>query len=173
VLRSAVYSLVIYADFSGYSDIVIASTRLAGVSVPENFQLPYFARNLRDFWQRWHITFTRFLTRYIFVPVTRALQGRLAKPSPAKVAAAGYVVTFAFCGVWHGSTPNYLAWGLYHGLGLTVYDAFNRGRMAKLRQQGRVAPARRWSVPLFAAFTFLFVSVGWTLFILPVSFWAR
>lgn len=166
VLRSVIYSLVIYLDFSGYSDIAISSGFLIGVAVPENFRLPYLARNLREFWQRWHITFTRFLTQYLFIPLVRAAQRRFSGITPFQTASVAYLLTFLFCGFWHGSTPGYLAWGLYHGVGLVGYDLYRKQRLApkepSLLNRG-----------VHVAATFLFVSVGWVLFTLPLAFWVR
>jgi alginate O-acetyltransferase complex protein AlgI len=120
VTASFVYSIVIWADFSGYSDAAIAASRLIGVGAPENFNRPYFAPNIREFWQRWHISFSRVLTSYLFVPISRALQRRLKGRKPVMVIA--YLATFLACGYWHGPTANFLAWGAYHGVGLIVFD---------------------------------------------------
>ena len=174
LVKSAVYSLVIYLDFSGYSDIAISAGRLLGVRVPENFRLPYFAPNLRDFWQRWHITFTRFLTQYLFIPFVRVFQARVAGAGATLTASTAYLATFAFCGFWHGSTANFLAWGVYHGLGLAGYDYWRQRRMAAARRAGKLlTPPGRLAHGALAALTFLFVSVGWIFFVLPLGFWTR
>lgn len=169
--RSLVYSLFIYVDFSGYSDIAISAGRLLGIAVPENFNLPYLASSLRGFWQRWHITFTRFLTQYIFVPFTRYLSRDPKSLSVQTMATFGYLVTFSFCGFWHGSTLNFLLWGLYHGAGLAAYDWYRRKR--GLASAGGLSHGWKNTFIHFAstAGTFLFVSIGWTLFVLPMSFW--
>jgi alginate O-acetyltransferase complex protein AlgI len=173
VARSVIYSFVIYLDFSGYSDIAIAGSRLLGIRVPENFRMPYAARNLRDFWQRWHITFTRFLTQYLFVPTARLLQKRGAWAQSALTSTA-YLLTFAFCGFWHGSTANFLAWGVYHGAGLSAYDWFRQRQLAaaRLSRTPIKTPGTLLRV-VFTAMTFLFVSLGWIFFILPLGFWTR
>jgi len=167
-IRSLVYSLVLYFDFSGYCDVAIGSSGLLGISVPENFRLPYIASNIRDFWQRWHITFTRFLTQYMFIPFTRSLQNRLLWTG-AKLAVVAYLFTFAFVGFWHGSTLNFLAWGIYLGIGLSIYDVYKRyfSKRAVAKE-----PSFRSTLVRYAAvlFTFLFISVGWIFFVLPVKF---
>jgi alginate O-acetyltransferase complex protein AlgI len=172
LLRSVIYSLVIYLDFSGYSDIAISSGRLVGVAVPENFRLPYLAGNLRDFWQRWHITFTRFLTQYLFVPFVRGFQRRLSGVTAMTLSSSAYLATFLFCGFWHGSTANYLAWGLYHGVGLAAYDYYRQRRLSARPPVPGAAGGSRWRYGLGALATFLFVSVGWLFFTLPLSFWS-
>ena len=169
--RSVAYSLVIYLDFSGYSDIAIASGALLGIRVPENFRLPYLASDLRDFWQRWHITFTRVLTQYLFIPFVRVLQARVGRLSALGTSTLAYLVTFLFCGFWHGSTPNYLAWGLYHGLGLVALDYLRRRSTARPPRQAGAGRLARQAAGTLA--TFLFVSLGWLFFMLPMSFWSR
>ncbi|NUP07115.1 MAG: MBOAT family protein [Polyangiaceae bacterium] len=163
VVASMVYSVVLWADFSGYSDIAIGSARLAGVETPENFRWPYAAPNIREFWQRWHITFSRVLTSYVFVPVARALQGRLGA-RPRLVAVLAYLVTFLFCGYWHGATLNFVLWGLYHGVGMIGYDLLK----ADPKKLKRLSPRHKRARSLVMAFcTFVFVSIGWVLFVLP------
>jgi D-alanyl-lipoteichoic acid acyltransferase DltB (MBOAT superfamily) len=163
------YSLVIWLDFSGYSDVAIALSRFAGVDTPENFNNPYSARNIRDFWQRWHITFSRALTSYVFVPISRQLRPRLKHPKAVMV--ASYTATFAFCGYWHGPTIEFVLWGLWHAAGLIGFDLYRqramrrRLKLKKKPPQGRAALLQRvWATAL----TFTFVSVGWIFFAVPI-----
>ena len=135
--RSIVYSFVIYLDFSGYSDIAVGAGGVLGIRVPENFNLPYLSRSIREFWQSWHITFTRFLTQYLFVPLTRALPRYAPSLTGPSLATSAYLATFLFCGFWHGSTWNYLAWGAYHGIGMAVYDVYRQRRVLRLRRAGK------------------------------------
>ena len=171
VAGSFAYSVVIWADFSGYSDLAIATSRVVGIRTPENFNYPYAAANIRDFWQRWHITFSRVLTGYVFVPVSRKLNGAFGARRNV-VMVASYLATFLFCGYWHGPTLNFLLWGLYHGAGLVVYDIYRQGATKRrLRRKGR--PAFRYAEPLgraaSVALTFSFVSLGWVFFVLPAG----
>ena len=169
--RAFVYSAVLYLDFSGYCDIAIGASRLLGVSVPENFILPYLATNIRDFWQRWHMTFTRFVTQYVFIPFVRTCQVSLAVKATPILGVIAYLVTFAFVGFWHGAGSNFLVWGIWHGTGMALYDLYRR-RFAKdvawwERVSGPWTLARR---AVAIGITFSFVSVGWILFVLPVGF---
>lgn len=171
-LGAIAYSAVLYLDFSGYSDMAIAVSRLVGMDAPENFRLPYLARNIREFWQRWHITFTRALTAYIFVPLSRAMQKRWTG-RPRLVMMTGYAVTFGFAGYWHGPTANFVAWGLYHAAGLIAYDLFRNWRLrrrvgsgTKVEAHALLARARHG---VAVAATFLFVSLGWVFFVLPLN----
>lgn len=174
VLGSFAYSVVIWADFSGYSDLAIATARLVGINTPENFNYPYAAVNIRDFWQRWHITFSRVLTAYIFVPVSRRLNAAFGERRRA-VLVASYLATFLFCGYWHGPTLNFLLWGLYHGAGLVVYDLYRQAaNRRRLKRRGNPpAPpfphAERVARAASVALTFTFVSLGWVFFVLPTA----
>lgn len=172
VIGALAYSFVIYLNFSGYTDVVVSASRLIGIDVPENFRLPYLARNPREFWQRWHITFTRSLTSYVFVPVSR-LVGSVSNGNRSALLVLATLVTFLFCGYWHGPTLGFVLWGLYHGLGLIVYDLWIRRQAPRL-----VAPADVRASQLTIArlrdaaailVTFVFVSLGWIPFVLPAG----
>jgi D-alanyl-lipoteichoic acid acyltransferase DltB (MBOAT superfamily) len=171
VFASFIYSIVIWADFSGYSDLAIGTSRLMGMRTPENFNYPYAARNIRDFWQRWHITFSRVLTSYIFVPISRNLQ-RAIGDRRKTILVVAYLATFLFCGYWHGPTLNFLLWGVYHGLALIIYD-FYRQRTAKRRLQAAARSRFFYAEPLIGVFsrllTFALVSIGWIFFVLPAG----
>jgi alginate O-acetyltransferase complex protein AlgI len=171
VVGSFAYSIVIWANFSGYSDLAIATARVVGIRTPENFNYPYAAVNIRDFWQRWHITFSRVLTAYVFVPVSRKLNAALGARRKT-VLAASYLATFLFCGYWHGPTLNFLLWGLYHGAGLVAYDLYRQGA-TKRRLKRKGAPKLRHAEALgraaSVALTFSFVSLGWVFFVLPAG----
>jgi alginate O-acetyltransferase complex protein AlgI len=168
---SFAYSVVIWADFSGYSDLAIATSRLAGIYTPENFNYPYAAGNIREFWQRWHMTFSRVLMSYVFVPVSRKLRAATGRRGRAVVIAAS-LLTFLFCGYWHGPTLNFLLWGLYHGLGIVVYDLYRRGApRRRLKREGRPPStyAGLLGRGLSVLLTFSFVSLGWVFFALPAG----
>ena len=100
-----------YFDFSAYSDIAIGSSRLFGLRIMENFNMPFLARSLRDFWQRWHMTLASWVLTYVYMP----LVGHTRNPF------VSIVVTFAVVGVWHAAWPlHWLFWGLWHGIGLAI-----------------------------------------------------
>lgn len=170
VVACFAYSIVIWADFSGYSDMAIACGRLLGLELPENFQRPYLSANVREFWQRWHISFSRVLTGYVFIPLSRALGERLGERRRA-ILIIGYLATFLFCGYWHGPTLNFLLWGLYHALGLIAYDLYRPWAQRRRRKKGKAPPPPPWRARLShaaaVAGTFAFVSLGWSFFVLP------
>ena len=175
-IACAAYSVVIWANFSGYSDVAIGVSRLSGLGTPENFNYPYGALNIREFWQRWHISFTRVLTTYLFIPLSRWLSLHLGD-KPKGIMALSYLATFLFCGFWHGAAPNMVLWGAYHGVALILYDLYRpwaakRRLRRKAQKKGAILP-KVVTDSLAAAGTFAVVSAGWALFVLPLSFFLK
>src|SRR5262245_19067616 len=125
-------SLRVYMDFAGASDIAIGLAAVYGVTISENFDHPFLRRNLVQLWQRWHMTLTRWLRRYLFVPTSRALirRGGAAMDVPAVVIAQ--IVTMVFCGLWHGLAWNFALWGLLQAAGLIWVGLLARGLGARL-----------------------------------------
>jgi alginate O-acetyltransferase complex protein AlgI len=153
------YGVKIYFDFSGYSDIAIGSARLFGLEVPENFDWPYFRTNIASFWRHWHISLTRWLMDYIFIPLggSRVAPGRIY---------FNLLVTMLVSGIWHGAGLNFLVWGAWHGLLLTLHRMWVQWR-------GPARPDRPFHrVALSAVGTFAWVNVGWAFFCmdLPTAF---
>ena len=107
------YALQIYFDFSGYSDMAIGLGRIFGFRFPENFDYPYVARSVREFWRRWHMTLSRFFRDYLYIPLGGSRHG------PARTA-LNLLIVFALCGLWHGASWNFLAWGIFHGMFLSL-----------------------------------------------------
>src|SRR6185437_3614452 len=102
------YTLQIYYDFSGYSDMAIGLGRLLGFDFPENFNQPYRSASITEFWRRWHMTLSRWFRDYVYIPLGGNRRG------PARTYVNLWIV-FALCGLWHGAGLNFLVWGLYHG----------------------------------------------------------
>jgi D-alanyl-lipoteichoic acid acyltransferase DltB (MBOAT superfamily) len=114
--------LWLYLDFSAYSDIAVGVGTLIGVATPENFNRPLLARNVIEFWERWHISLSQFIRRNLFIPIQMALMRRTDGRWPLPCAITAIVVSFGLCGLWHGVAVPFLAWGLLQALGLvTVY----------------------------------------------------
>jgi len=162
-LLAVAYSLMIFFDFSGYTDIAIAIALLLGIKLPENFNAPYFKPNLTQFWNNWHITLTQWMRAYYFNPVTRWLRTR-ALPVTL-ILLITQITTMLLIGLWHGVTWNFAIWGLWHGLGLFIHNRWSEFARARFPQGGdawaRVQPA------LGAAATFVYVTLGWVWFALP------
>jgi len=159
------YSLRLYFDFSGYTDVAIGMGVLMGFKLPENFDRPYLKTDLAAFWNSWHITLARWFRAYIFNPLTRALRrGALARRVWI-IVLAGQFVTMTLIGLWHGMTLNFTLWGLWHAAGL-----FAHNRWVELRRTRGLAlpsgPLARLEPLLGGVLTFNFVSLGWVWFAL-------
>jgi alginate O-acetyltransferase complex protein AlgI len=107
-----------YLDFAGYSDVAIGLGAVFGYRIEENFDRPFLRRNLVQLWQRWHMTLTRWLRVYLFIPVTRLLIRRAPAVGDRGAAVVGQCVAMTFCGLWHGLGWNFALWGMLHALGL-------------------------------------------------------
>ncbi len=159
----SLYSIYIYLDFSGYSDIAIGSGYLLGVKTPENFSNPYLARNISDFWKRWHMTFSLFLRENIFMPFVKALSKAFPKAPRLSVSIFGYLFTFGLCGIWHGETVNFLYWGLWHGVGLILFKVWTL-YFWKDRSKNWVGAKSYLTNGASILVNFLFVTYGWLFF---------
>ncbi len=109
------YAIQIYADFSGYTDMALGIGRIFNIRLTQNFQSPYLATSVADFWRRWHISFSRWILDYIFRPLQ--MQWRISRNFGT---AAALLITFLLCGIWHGPTAGFIVWGLLHGIYLSV-----------------------------------------------------
>lgn len=131
------YSLQLYFDFSGYSDMAIGLGLMFNIRLPVNFDSPYKARSMVEYWQRWHISLTRYFTQYVYTPLTvAAMRRRKARRLPinrnaqmtlrgfAEIAAAPLIITILLAGIWHGAGVTFLAFGLLHAFYLTINRAY-------------------------------------------------
>ncbi len=107
------YTFQIYFDFSGYSDMAIALARMFGIILPQNFNSPYKAVNVSDFWRRWHMTLSRFLRDYLYIPLGGNRRGEFRRYM-------NLMVTMGLGGLWHGAAWTFVLWGLFHGTGLAI-----------------------------------------------------
>jgi D-alanyl-lipoteichoic acid acyltransferase DltB (MBOAT superfamily) len=132
------FSLQIYADFSGYSDMAIGVGKLLGFSMAKNFNYPFFARNIAEFWRNWHMSLTSWLTDYIFMP----LHSKFRKAGKAGIIAA-VIINFLLVGFWHGANWTFVLLGLYHGLlyiPLILSGGFGKTRKLIVTRAGLPAP---------------------------------
>lgn len=113
----------VYFDFSGYSDIAMGSAMLLGFPIKRNFDAPFRSSSISEFWRRWHISLSEFITTYLYTPILR----RLGKVSLAKSAVAS-VLAMLIAGLWHGATWNYLLFGLLHGVALAAYQYWKKAK---------------------------------------------
>ncbi len=135
---AAGFCLQLFFDFSGYSDMAIGLGLMFGFLLPFNFNNPLASRSITDFWNRWHITMTRFFTMYVYSPLAlaanRAIDGRNVGPVPAfaRCIAIPTLITFLAAGLWHGAGWTFVVFGLVHGVALTINRAWREAKMPKL-----------------------------------------
>jgi alginate O-acetyltransferase complex protein AlgI len=144
------YAIVIYADFSGYTDIAIGVAKLLGFQFPRNFDRPYAAVSIQDFWRRWHMTLSRWLRDYLYIPLGGNRRG-------TRRTAINVMITMVLGGLWHGAAWTFVFWGAYHG-GLLATERWRRGAGPEEREERRSDRLRRHAV------TFALVCVGWVFF---------
>ena len=123
-MATAGFGLQLYFDFSGYTDMARGAALLLNVNLPQNFNDPFRALSITDFWQRWHISLTNFITTYIYTPILRARRPTFRRAMFATV------VTMTIAGIWHGAGWGFALMGLWHGIGLAVHKAWTRYKKA-------------------------------------------
>lgn len=138
------YTLQIYFDFSGYCDMAMGLGRMFNVELPVNFNSPYKAKTIKEFWDRWHMTLTRFLTHYVYFPLGGSRRGKGRTY-------INVLIVFLVSGIWHGASFLFIFWGLLHGIAMVVYR-FGRKFWDKLPKV------------LMQAITFIFVALAWVFF---------
>lgn len=138
------YTFQIYFDFSGYCDMAVGLGKMLNIDLPINFNSPYKALTISEFWERWHITLTRFFTKYVYIPLGGSRKGKLRTY-------INILIVFLLSGLWHGASWNFVFWGLCHGIFMVVTRMFSRF-FAKLH------PAFNWLI------TFSFVNITWLFF---------
>jgi alginate O-acetyltransferase complex protein AlgI len=153
-LGLACYTLQIYFDFSGYSDMAIGLGRMFGFRFPENFRWPYIATSVQGFWRRWHMSLSTWFRDYLYIPLggNRVSVGRQYR---------NLVTVFFLCGLWHGASWNFVIWGLWHGAFLVIERvAAFRNPQSSIRN---VTPVISW--PIWPhLYTLLVVMIGWVFF---------
>ena len=139
------YTLQIYFDFSGYSDMAIGLGRMFGFRFPENFRWPYTASTVQEFWRRWHISLSTWFRDYLYMPLggSRVSLGRMY---------GNLVTVFFLCGLWHGASWNFVVWGLFHGIFLVV------------ERIGAAERIKRLWTPLAHVYLLVVVMIGWVFF---------
>jgi D-alanyl-lipoteichoic acid acyltransferase DltB (MBOAT superfamily) len=146
------FAFQLYGDFAGYSEMAIGSARCLGIHLPENFSAPYRSRNVTEFWNRWHISLSTWIRDYVFLPISGRNPGR----GRSLVSA---ILAMTLCGLWHGASFAWIAWGFLHGLGLAIHQTFVaalRKRFALKKRLDRSVPARAVAIVI----TFHFCCLG-------------
>lgn len=150
------YSVQLYCDFSGYSDMAIGLALLLGFTIPDNFRAPYKADSLADFWRRWHISLSSWIKDYVYI----ALGGN--RKGTARMY-LNQMVAMTLCGLWHGASLSFLLWGFLHGAGVCLHKFFSQVVM----RHGRHYHPAGWRRIVAVALTFHVVTLFWLLFRAP------
>ncbi len=159
VIGGVLYSIQIYFDFSGYSDMAIGLSKLLGFNIRRNFNYPYFSLNVSDFWRRWHMSLQSWLTDYIYFPLGGS---RCSK----KRTIVNTFVVFVVCGIWHGANWTFIVWGLYHAvLFIPLLVLFSREFKKRTVDDECLIPS--FSSLLLMISTFILITIGWIIFNSP------
>ena len=156
LLAAVLFSFQIYGDFSGYSDIAIGSAKLFGIKLMRNFNVPYFSRDIAEFWRRWHISLTTWFRDYVYIPLGGS---RCAK---SKIVRNTFVI-FLLSGFWHGANWTFIAWGAYHALLFLPLILLGKNRKyTGIVAAERVLPTLKEAGQMLL--TFFLVVIGWIIF---------
>jgi D-alanyl-lipoteichoic acid acyltransferase DltB (MBOAT superfamily) len=154
------FSIQIYCDFSGYSDIALGTAKILGFELLSNFRFPYFSRDIAEFWRRWHVSLTSWFKDYLYIPLGGSKEGKLK-------AVRNTFIVFLVSGLWHGASWNFLIWGAIHAVGfmpLLLTDRNRRNLSEGVAAQSNF-PSARELMQMFV--TFAFVSFAWIFFRIP------
>ena len=156
LLAAIMYTFQIYGDFSGYSDMAIGTGKLFGFRFMQNFKVPYFSRDIAEFWRRWHISLTSWFRDYIYIPMGGS------RCSKAKIVRNTFVV-FLVSGLWHGANWTFIAWGAYHALLFLPLILLGKNRRYRNTvAEGKALPSIKETGQMILAF--LLVAIGWIIF---------
>lgn len=153
LLTAICYSFQIYFDFSGYCDMGRGICQMVGMDLPVNFESPYKARNIDDFWKRWHMSLTTFFTKYVYIPLGGNRKGNIRTY-------INFMIVFILSGFWHGAGFTFIVWGIMHGL-LYVITRATTGKKSAIEN---TRTQKFIPYPIAMIFTFIFVTIAWVFF---------
>lgn len=156
LLGALFFTFQIYGDFSGYSDIAIGTARLFGINLMKNFNLPYFSRDIAEFWRRWHISLNKWFIDYVYIP----LGGSRCKKS---IVIRNILIVFFLSGLWHGANWTFVAWGLYNGVIIALITILNQNKKrSDIIAKEHFLPSLKECGQILL--TFVLVVLGWIIF---------
>ncbi len=153
-IASLFFSVQIYCDFSGYCDVARGSAKILGFNLMLNFNTPYFAKSIKEFWARWHISLSTFFKDYVYIPLGGNRKGKKRK-------AINLLITFLISGLWHGAAWTFVLWGFFHGA-MQIIEEFCKNVFDKIKNKPKI-PTALASV-IKTAIVFIIVCVSWTIF---------
>ena len=157
------YTLQLYFDFSGYCDMAVGIARMMNIELPYNFNSPYKAKSISEFWERWHMTLTRFFTRYVYIPLGGSRKGKIRTY-------INTMIVFLLSGLWHGAEWTFIIWGLFHGTFMTAEKIGKDLGIGIKKIAGfprKIVACFQWIV------TFIIINMLWILFRAPNMIYAR
>jgi D-alanyl-lipoteichoic acid acyltransferase DltB (MBOAT superfamily) len=153
ILSAIMYSFQLYFDFSGYSNMAIGIAKLLGINVAKNFNTPYFARCISEFWRRWHMSLTSWFTDYVYIPLGGNRKGKARMM-------LNTIIVFGLCGLWHGANWTFVVWGLYCGITMCI-ASFN----GESKEKWKHTPVKfNFDNVLNIMCVFVVITIGWILF---------
>lgn len=155
-LATVIFAIRIYCDFAGYSNIAIGSAQILGFKLMRNFNHPYFATSIGDFWRRWHISLSTWLKDYIYIPLGGSRCGKLRH-------CLNLIITFLVSGLWHGARWTFVVWGAIHGV-LSAIEALLKKPVGFISKKLRLNKVRFLTAPIKILFTFILVCFSWIFF---------
>lgn len=156
LLAAALFTFQIYGDFSGYSDIAIGTAKLFGIRLKRNFNVPYFSRDIAEFWRRWHISLTTWFRDYLYIPLGGS------RVSKAKIVRNTFII-FLVSGLWHGANWTFIVWGAYHALLFLPLILLGKNRRyTNTVAEGRLLPTLHEFLQMLL--TFVLAIMGWIIF---------
>ncbi len=156
LLAAILYTIQIYGDFSGYSDMAIGSAKLLGFKFRDNFLFPYFSRNMGEFWKRWHISLNTWFVDYVYIPLGGSRNGKART-------IANTLIIFLLSGLWHGADWSFVAWGGYHGLLLVILILFGwNTKYDHVVAHDRFLPSFKELAQMLLVF--ILATIGWMMF---------
>jgi alginate O-acetyltransferase complex protein AlgI len=163
------YTIQIYADFSGYSNMAIGIAKLFGFSLMKNFAYPYFSRNIREFWKRWHISLVTWFRDYLFLPISFSLSWRIKSDKILFIKSDMFIyivastIVWFLTGLWHGANYTFILWGMFHGFFLIVYQLQKNPRKMLFKRIG-VNNKNSFIVIVETVITLIIIIIAWVFF---------
>ena len=163
------YTIQIYADFAGYSEIAIGVSKLLGFKLMRNFAFPYFARDISEFWKRWHISLTTWFRDYVFLPIAYSFSRKmpevryLSLKTDLLIYIIGISITWLFTGLWHGANFTFVVWGLMHAFLLIIFHSQKKARK-RLFKQRNISKNSLGIVLIEYILTLFYVVIAWIIF---------
>jgi len=169
VLGATFYAVQIYADFSGYSNMAIGTAKILGFRLMKNFEFPYFSRDIREFWRKWHISLTTWFRDYVFLPLSASISAELKKDRVLFIRTDQYIyitaslVTWSLTGLWHGTYYTFLIWGILNAVALIIYNLHIK-RRRKILKKLEIKDSNKILAIVETFLTLTMVTVFWIFF---------